>query len=103
MSPLTVIAILIPSILSFLTSAFYAYLGYKRMKEPPKDEVWETTTRLLSGTGNQIYSDDFAELYRELKFIKETGANFPSHYPVKRAMQEMQSEGQGSEQGSAPQ
>lgn len=68
---LTFLLVLIPNVLSSGIAIFYAYLAYKKSKEPPKDEVWETATKILCSRGGTVYSDDFVELYSELKFFKE--------------------------------
>ena len=71
MDTLTFLLVLIPNILSSGIAIFYAYLAYKKSKEPKKDEVWETATKILCSRGDTVYSDDFVELYSELKFFKE--------------------------------
>ena len=55
----------------YLRSIRNAYLAYKKSKEPPKDEIWETATKILCSHGDTVYSEDFIELYSELKFFKE--------------------------------
>lgn len=68
----TTLIVLIPSILSLITSGIYAYIALKKAKEPPKDEIWETALRLMCA-GHSEYSaaDDFVKTYRELKFFKD--------------------------------
>lgn len=68
----TTLIVLIPSVLSLITSGIYAYIALKKAKEPPKDEVWETALRLMCA-GHSEYSaaDDFVKTYRELKFFKD--------------------------------
>lgn len=71
MDTLTFLLVLIPSVLSCGISIFHAYLAYRKSKEPPKDEVWETATKIICSRDGVIEADDFAELYSELKFFKE--------------------------------
>ena len=76
MDTITAIVVLIPSILSLCVSGIYAYIALKKAKEPPKDEIWETATKLLCANGSsQIDADDFAELYEQLKLFKENGCS----------------------------
>ena len=76
MDILTAIVVLIPSALSLFTSAIYAYIALKKAKEPPKDEIWETATKILCNSDSSMKdSDDFARLYEELKFFKENGCS----------------------------
>lgn len=77
MSILTAIVILVPSILGFVTSMTYAYLGYKRLKERDKDEIWETVTRIICANGQEIGGDEFADLYEELKAFKKSDCSLP--------------------------
>lgn len=77
MDILTTIVVLIPSVLSVFVSGIYAYIALKKANEPPKDEIWETATKILcsSDTSPQFSADDFAFLYEELKFFKENGCS----------------------------
>lgn len=86
MDTLTLLLALIPSFLSCAISVFYAYLEYKKSKEPPKDEVWETATKIICANGGNVYSDDFAELYLELKFFKENPEYVQQHNTIRNAM-----------------
>lgn len=86
MDSLTFLLALIPSVLSFAISVFYAYMEYKKSKEPPKDEVWETATKIICSNDDDAYSDDFAELYLELKFFKENTEFVCQHSTIKQAM-----------------
>ena len=47
MDILTTIVVLVPSVLSLCVSGIYAFIALKKAKEPPKDDVWETTTKIL--------------------------------------------------------
>ena len=87
MDSLLMLLTLIPSILSCCVSVFYAYLQYKKTKEQPKDEVWETATKIICSNGGNVYSDDFAELYMELKFFKEHPDLVQQHHTIRNAMQ----------------
>lgn len=72
MDILTTIVVLVPSVLSLCVSGIYAYIALKKAKEPPKDEAWETAAKLLTSQNHSIRTaDDFAELYFQLKFVKE--------------------------------
>ena len=71
MNTISTILIIIPSVLYLVGSLLQTYVALKRLKEERKDEVWETATRLLSNTECPICADDFAELYRELQFVKD--------------------------------
>lgn len=66
---------IIPSILSVIVSGIYAYIALKKAKEPPKDEAWETATKIICSRSGLVYSDDFIELYTELKTFKEKQNN----------------------------
>lgn len=73
MNTLAVIIALISSIFSSCVSLIYAYIAYKKSKEPPKDEIWETATKILCSSNSMKEADDFAFLYEELKFFKDRG------------------------------
>lgn len=76
MERLIVIAALISSVMSSCISLLYAYIAYKKSKEPPKDEIWETATKILcSRESNDIdkNADEFALIYESLKLFKENG------------------------------
>ena len=96
MNLVTAIVVLLPSCLSLCVSGVYAYIALKKAKEPPKDEVWETATKLLcSRTGGMADADDFAALYEELKFFKDCGCTIPTgetlaHLTLERKRQEKQ-------------
>lgn len=89
MDVLTAIVILIPSTLSLFTSSIYAYIALKKAKEPPKDEIWETATRILCNSGTSMKdSDDFARLYEELKFFKDNGCSMDGVNSLSYAVRE---------------
>jgi len=92
MDNLTLLLVVIPSILSCAISVFYAYIAYKKSKEPPKDEIWETATKIICSNGGDVYSDDFAELYSELKFFKEHPDLVQKHHTIRNAMIAMKKE-----------
>lgn len=73
MERLIVIAALISSVMSSCISLLYAYIAYKKSKEPPNDEIWETATKIICSDGGMKDSDGFARLYEELKFFKDNG------------------------------
>ena len=86
MDTLTFLLALIPSALSCAISVFYAYIEYKKTKEPPKDEVWETATNIICSNCGNVDSDDFAELYLELKFFKDNPDLVMQHNSIRQAM-----------------
>lgn len=73
METLILVFALISSVLSAIVSLLYAYIAYKKSKEPPKDEIWETVTKIICNSDSMKYADDFAFLYEELKFFKGRG------------------------------
>lgn len=76
MDVITALVVLIPSTLSLFTSGIYAYIALKKAKEPPKDEIWETTTKILCNSSTPILgADDFADLYEQLKLFKDNGCS----------------------------
>lgn len=83
---------LIPSFLSCAISVFYAYIEYKKSKEPPKDEIWETATNIICSNGGDACSDDFAELYLELKFFKDNPDLVQQHNTIRQAMKAKKTE-----------
>lgn len=86
MDYLLIVIAVVPSVLSCLISLFYAYLAYKKSKEPPKDEVWETATKIICANGGNVYSDDFAELYTELKFFRDHPDLCRNHQTIRQAI-----------------
>lgn len=89
MDVLTAIVILIPSTLSLFTSAIYAHIALKKAKELPKDEIWETATRILCNSNSPMKdSDDFARLYEELKFFKDNGCSMDGINSLSYAVRE---------------
>lgn len=105
MDILTTIIVLVPSILSLCVSGIYAYIALKKAKEPPRDEVWETTTKLLcAGNSSTIDADEFAELYEQLKFFKDNGCSIKGYNSLMFAVGEKrQKERQQSEVHPGPQ
>ena len=86
---LTACIVLVPSTLSLITSGIYAYIALKKAKEPPKDEVWETTVRLMcAGHAEYSAADDFAKTYRELKFFKDHPKESAEFLTLEQAMTE---------------
>lgn len=71
MDILTTIVVLIPSALSLCVSGIYAYIALKKANEPQKDDIWETTVKLICSRGqNYIDTDEFVRLYEELWLFK---------------------------------
>ena len=76
MDILTILAIAIPSTLSVINSIIHTYISLKKAKEPPKDEIWETTTKLIcSGVIPVVGADEFADVYEQLKLFKDNGCS----------------------------
>lgn len=100
MDILQTIVVLVPSVLSLCVSGIYAYIALKKAKEPPKDEAWETATRLLSGKSG-ANADDFAELYLQLKFVKDFPEAMDGHLMVQEAMDARKEKLQQQQFGSA--
>lgn len=69
MNLLTAILVSVPGVVSLVISCIYAYI---KLKEPPKDDVWETAVRLMCARPDDyLCADNFARLYAALKFFKE--------------------------------
>lgn len=100
MDILATIVVLIPSILSLCISGIYAYIALKKAKEPPKDEVWETATKILCNCDSMKEADDFAFLYEELKHFKDRGCTLDGITTLSHAVIEKhkQTEQQRSEE-----
>lgn len=87
MDKLTAVVVLLPSILSTATACVYTYIAWKKSKEPPKDEIWETALKLMCSKDNSYSTaDDFANLYRELKFFKEHPEKIKKLETIEQAM-----------------
>lgn len=71
MQTLLVILAVASTLCSAFTSCVYAYLAWKKSKEPPKDELWEAATRIVCAQGRDLTGDGFAEVYEELRIFKE--------------------------------
>ena len=100
MDTLTFLVVLIPSTLSLCTSGIYAYIALKKAKEPPKDEIWETATKILCNSDSTKDADDFAFLYEELKFFRDRGCSLDGITTLSYAVREKhrQAEQQQSEE-----
>ena len=76
MDILTILAIAVPSTLSVISSIIHAYIALKKATEPPKDEIWETATKIIcSGNVRVLGADDFADIYEQLKLFKDNGCS----------------------------
>ena len=94
MNLLTTIVVVIPSVLSLCVSGIYAYIALKKAKESPKDEIWETTTKLLCASENSLKDgDDFAYLYEQLKIFKENGCTIEGLETLSFAVSEKRRKG----------
>ena len=76
MNTLALIVALASSHISGFVSCFYAYLSYKKSKD--QDKAWDAAIKLVS---NIKYSqldtgEDFADLYAELKYIRDNPDKF---------------------------
>lgn len=89
MDILSTVVVLVPSVLSLLVSGIYAYIALKKANEPPKDEVWETATKMIcasSAPGGD--ADEFADLYEQLKLFKENGCSMGGYNSLFSAIEE---------------
>lgn len=76
MENLTIILAFTSTVLSSCISLIYAYIAYKKFKEPPKDEIWETATKILCNSNStDKNADEFALLYESLKLFKDNGCS----------------------------
>lgn len=76
MESLIIIVALISSVMSSIISLLYAYIAYKKSQEPPKDEIWETATRILcSSEKTDKNADEFAMIYESLKLFKDNNCS----------------------------
>lgn len=70
MQTLLVIIAVISCLCSGVTSCIYAYLAWKKSKEPPKDEAWEAAIKIFCANGVAIDSADlFVDLYEQLSLF----------------------------------
>lgn len=97
MDILTTIIVLIPSVLSLCVSGIYAYIALKKAKEPPKDEVWETAERMVCSK-NGVYADEFADLYFQLKFLKDHPEDLAEYNSIDAAMKAKAQKRAGAQQ-----
>ena len=89
MNVLTAIIVLIPSVLSLCISGIYAYIALKQLKEPPKDEIWETATKILCNSNSPMKgADDFADLYEQLKLFRDNGCSMDGMQTLEYAIRE---------------
>ena len=91
---LIVVLGIIPSILSVCVSGIYAYIALKKQKEPPKDEIWETATKIFCSNDSFRDADDFAFLYEQLKFFKENGCSMKDINSLTYAVRQKQEQEQ---------
>lgn len=76
MDVLVLIVASISSVLSSCISLMYAYIAYKKSKEPPKDDIWETATQILcSSEGIDKNADEFAMIYESLRLFKDNNCS----------------------------
>ena len=87
MNALTAIVVLIPSVLSCVVTVCHLYWDYKKTKEPPKDEAWESAVRVL--TADKMYNfsmDDFLEMYAQFRFMREHWEEIRGHRTLEEAI-----------------
>ena len=65
MNTLVLVLVVISSVCSAITSCIYAYIAWKKSKEPPRDEAWEAAIRLMCAK-DFADAEQFAELYEQL-------------------------------------
>lgn len=99
MDILTTVVVLIPSILSLCISGIYAYIALKKAKEPPKDEIWETATKILCNSNSMKEADDFAFLYEELKFFRDRGCTMDGITTLSYAVREKHRQAEQKQSG----
>ena len=93
MDAISTIVVLIPSILSLCVSGIYAYIALKKAKDPPKDEIWETTVKLLCSRGqNYIDADEFVQLYEELWLFRNHPEKMAGYVSVGMALENYKKE-----------
>lgn len=91
MSLLVQLLLIIPCVLSCITTGIYAYIAYQHFKKP-KDEIWEAALQLSIANGKYNCAHDFATMYEQLRFFKERGCTLDGQ----RLEQLMQAEAQVS-------
>lgn len=64
-------------IANVISTIIYAFSAYKKMKEPPRDVVWETALKLCTSNGKVADADDFADTYEQLALFKRNGCKMP--------------------------
>lgn len=85
MSLLVQLLLIIPCVLSCITTGIYAYIAYQHFKKP-KDEIWEAALQLSIANGKYNTAGSFAEMYEELRFFKERGCKLDGMH-LKQLMQ----------------
>lgn len=75
MENLTIVLAFISTIISSCSSLLYGYIALKKLKEPPKDEIWETATKLVCNNESLQDADNFAFVYEQLKYFKDNGCS----------------------------
>lgn len=71
MNTLLLIVTTISTVTSCIVSCVHAWIAFKKSKEPPKDETWETATQLMCAGKDEMDATEFAKLYTELKLLKD--------------------------------
>lgn len=63
-------------VVSGVISVVHAVIAYRKSKEPPKDEIWETALRIVTAsTSGMCDADEFARVYEDLKAFKDNGCS----------------------------
>lgn len=86
MGTVTQILLIVPCVFSCITTVIYAYIAYQNFKKP-RDEVWETATKICQSNGKYTDANEFAQIYEQLKFFKDHGCNLEGKHLL-QAMQE---------------
>lgn len=72
MNTALLIVAVISTVCTCAATCFHLWLDWKKSKEPPKDEIWETAVRLYCANGGeQPEMDEFARVYLMLKALKK--------------------------------
>ncbi len=77
------ITVLASNVISIGVSIFYAVIAWKRANEPKKDEIWETTVKMVCN--NQpvnVSCEEFAETYEKLKAFHDNGCKIEGIPPI---------------------
>lgn len=74
-----------------VSTIFHLWLDWKKSQEPPKDEAWETATRICHANDNAFAGYDFFEIYRDLRFIQEHFEEIKDFRTLEQAKKDLRS------------